>query len=199
MTVELSILVLVLLEIQFVEGPDRYPTDAAILDCEGWPDLRELADLRDKAMELYPHRDGYVIDIRVSEIEWGASAADVALVVSIARALKGLWPQVRAVFEWAARHARESDYLSEAEAEEQARLRIATKYDVQARQLRKMTVSELAEPNPGWGFEFRDARGVVFQVTVQSTKSGVPYSLISADWRALGGEPPGCSRPAFKD
>lgn len=177
-----------LIEIESVGYPNLYADEVVSVEYEGWPDLHEVAALRDKIIELYPNSDGYVVEIRLSEFEWGASAGDVAVIVSLATGLRKLWPDVRKLLDWATRRNHELSYLDEQEAERLARLRLATKFEVRAGELRKIKVRE-SKDHLGWEFQFLDDRGVSFGVTVQATASGVPMTFISADWTAIGGAP----------
>lgn len=180
--------VFVLIEIESVGYPSLYADAVASVEYEGWPDLNEVAAIRDKIIELYPNKDRYVVEIRLSEFEWGASAGDIAVIVSLAASLRQLWPDLRKILDWATRHNHESEYLDDQEAERLARWRIAIKFDVQGRELRKIKISESLDQR-GWEIHFRDNRGVSFAVTVQTTSSGVPLTFISVDWTAIGGAP----------
>lgn len=77
-----------LIEIESVGYPNLYADEVVSVEYEGWPDLHEVAALRDKIIELYQNSDGHVVEIRLSEFEWGASAGDVAVIVSLATGLK---------------------------------------------------------------------------------------------------------------
>lgn len=176
------------IEIEFTDGADRYPNALMSVDYEGWPDLPEVAEIRDRILQLYGKTDRYVVEVRSTEFEWGASAAETLLLVSLAANVVELVRGIHDVFAWATREKEEPGHHSADVAEAAARWRIATHWDVTAPRLTKVEEAETTDPR-GWKFVFVDDRGVKFTATTQSTRSGVPTTSIGADWAAIGGAP----------
>jgi hypothetical protein len=178
----------VLIEVESTSDPDHYPDEIAVVDFEGWPDLDEVNRIRRRVLNLYSETDRYTVEITVSEFEWGASAGDVVLMISIAADLIVLWPGLRAVFDWATRAHRETERLTAESAEHAAAWRIASRWDVSVANLTKLAEEQTAHPQ-GWKFVFTDDRGVTYRATAEATKSGIPITYVAADWTAIGGPP----------
>ena len=176
------------IEVEFTEDPSRYPNQIATLDFEESPNLQEVGKVRQRILKLYSKTDGYVVDLRVAEFEWGASAGEVFLAISLAANLWEIYRGLHSVFDWATRNHREEPYLDSASAEQAARLSIATRWDTPASTLRKVKEGE-ATGQQGWKFVFLDDREVEYTAEILATKSGVPTTYVTADWTAIGGAP----------
>ncbi|GAA3513408.1 hypothetical protein [Georgenia daeguensis] len=115
------------LDIEIEIDPRQYPSVPAI-----------VGEIRN-ALAAGGVHDCVVIERRRTEFDWGASGVGEAIVVGIATAY--LADAIKAVVERLVTHRGGDGVMSEAEAEQHVRQRLAVRYDLDATQLELVTVA----------------------------------------------------------